>query len=805
MARAQTEAPARRGKLLLPLGDGALLLCAMAGFALSFLSLYGSEDNSLTILLPVPSPLSGYVQAGGTAVLLLWAAVTALLALAVWSLPRFRWAAAGTLTAAWCLWLYWAWEDACLGAKLVCTSIIDMFSRRVGWIDPMSFESGLTAREDHAAIRLLFLLALSLLALLLGWAVARGRRWWLVMALTLPPLLPGLVADLCPGWPGFMLLCACWCTMLLTDLCRWAAPDRRGALTLTALPCVGAALLILSLALPMEGYTRPQWALDAQTAVVNWGSRNLSDWDWDGPFSFGGGVTFVGAAETIDLTRAGPLSYSGRTVLRVTTDYDAGERLYLRGASLAVYDGHSWSALLEGTYQEYLDLLSAPGFPSPLVFLSQSAGRGLTYAITVENVGASGACVYTPYQLLDQDWSGAGMLPVEDAYFAHAQGQWEHTMTFEPLQLHDGMYVQAYEEYVYSHYLDVPDEFQEMLSDMLFEQYSAAELELMAADVEQELTLSNRLNRASEQSGAIARAMLVGQILGDLCEYDADTPLTPEGEDFAEYFLFESRRGYCMHFASAAVLILRAMGAPARYVSGFTVVPAPGQETDVADRAAHAWVEVYVNGYGWYPVEVTPAAAFEMSEVPVPGGVEVPDEDVLAQPPEESETPAPAESEAPAPSADLPGTGEDENGGNGPDSAGFRLPAWAGTAAKGLLIALCAGALVWLGQYLPKRVRTARMTGGDTNRAALEAYRCLLRLEKWGGKVDEAALPLAQKARFSQYTLTPEEVQTMTGLFDEQRARLCVVLSPLERLAFRYLWGRPAAPEKEAEHGDDNL
>lgn len=62
-----------------------------------------------------------------------------------------------------------------------------------------------------------------------------------------------------------------------------------------------------------------------------------------------------------------------------------------------------------------------------------------------------------------------------------------------------------------------------------------------------------------------------------------------------------------MHFASAATLMLRTLGIPARYVSGFTAELAAGETVEVPDSAAHAWVEIYLDGYGWYPVEVTPS------------------------------------------------------------------------------------------------------------------------------------------------------------------------------------------------------
>ena len=63
-----------------------------------------------------------------------------------------------------------------------------------------------------------------------------------------------------------------------------------------------------------------------------------------------------------------------------------------------------------------------------------------------------------------------------------------------------------------------------------------------------------------------------------------------------------------MHFASAAVLLLRQLGIPARYVSGFTAELSADETVNVPDSAAHAWVEIYLDGFGWYPVEVTPVS-----------------------------------------------------------------------------------------------------------------------------------------------------------------------------------------------------
>lgn len=117
-------------------------------------------------------------------------------------------------------------------------------------------------------------------------------------------------------------------------------------------------------------------------------------------------------------------------------------------------------------------------------------------------------------------------------------------------------------------------------------------------------------------------------------QYTLEPGKLPKGKDFVEYFLYENRKGYCSHYASAAVLMLRDMGIPARYVEGYVIrdkktMPTERnlsqfgtfyvdgnmftQETDaenvtVHDYDAHAWVEVYMDGCGWIPMEFTPGS-----------------------------------------------------------------------------------------------------------------------------------------------------------------------------------------------------
>lgn len=786
---------------LAALGDGLLLLCALTGFTGSFLSLYGGVTSGAWDTFRPAQDTALDLCAAQMDFFYALAGLFALLSLAAWSLPRFRWAAVGGSALLLSAVAAVRWQGLAQGAGfavrrqglvqgagLTVRLISAQFAQRVDWGRAFDYDPGLTLSQEAAAVRLFLVFSLALLALILGWGVVRARRWWIVLAFTLPPLLPGLVADLFPDWLPFMALAACWCAMLLADLSKWAAPSGRGRLTLTALACAAALLGAVTLAFPRAGYTRPPWALRAEEALYSAVNRAGDFFSfWEGPFQ--STVTYVGSAEEADLTRAGPLNYSGRTVLRVRSDY-AG-RLYLRGSSLAVYEGGVWKALPEGTYGEYR--AGGESGAVPLYFPAMQNRDSPQYTITVNNVGAVGACVYAPYFPIPQVAEDTGALPVEDAYLARRQGQWEHTLTFSDLPRPrtstwtadgtvnfttgwNGANFGNYPQFVFGHYLDGPEELKYYLA---------------------EFCMNNNVYGAFlGVNDPIETAEQIAALLDRLCEYDQSAEAPPAGADPVMYFLTESRRGYCMHYASAATLMLRSLGIPARYVSGFTVESVPDREVTVPDRAAHAWVEVWAPGFGWYPVEVTPATAFAWDQPGPTGGETFPSAPV-AESGEPKPTPTPAPSQAPdAPAQPSGGVGP----GGGP-AGGSGMTALL-PVLKALGIIAGTAALLWLGQYLPKKFRDKRLAGPDRNRAALYAYGCLKRMERWGGQMDPRALELAQKARFSQHTLTREELEELRSLTDRQRERLCLVLSPLPRLAFRYRWGAPSRRETGKNPGN---
>ncbi len=103
------------------------------------------------------------------------------------------------------------------------------------------------------------------------------------------------------------------------------------------------------------------------------------------------------------------------------------------------------------------------------------------------------------------------------------------------------------------------------------------------------------------------------QIVRYLADYTYTTTPgeIPSREDVVEYFLFETEKGYCMHFASAAAILGRCVGIPTRFVQGYLLdVERMGQHGryTVNENQAHAWIECYLEGVGWLTFDATPGS-----------------------------------------------------------------------------------------------------------------------------------------------------------------------------------------------------
>lgn len=180
------------------------------------------------------------------------------------------------------------------------------------------------------------------------------------------------------------------------------------------------------------------------------------------------------------------------------------------------------------------------------------------------------------------------------------------------------------------------------LASKVFQEGWNEEMEIWLEVPEQNQEVIQRFCEEAEISGTEEEIIQkVIQYYQEEIPYTYRPGATPWRQDFVNYFLEKNKKGYCAHFASAATLIFRNLGIPARYVEGYAIdtdeISEEGKvltdkkyedyydgyseigktgvvSQNVTDADAHAWVEVYVDGRGWTPVEVTPSSGEEEPE-----------------------------------------------------------------------------------------------------------------------------------------------------------------------------------------------
>ncbi len=250
--------------------------------------------------------------------------------------------------------------------------------------------------------------------------------------------------------------------------------------------------------------------------------------------------------------------------------------------------------------------------------------------------------------------------------------------------------------------------------------------------------------------------------------YDLSTAqMDPDYDDFAQWFLEESETGYCIHFATAATVLLRAAGIPARYVDGYKVICKAGLHVLATSQDAHAWVEYYDSvSRVWRILEATPGDAEHetpSSTVPTPETEPSPKETQPETEPDNTETEPSATEGVPT----KPPTGEEEIPGTPTDPTenvseqttekeSFQVPEWIKSVFKWLLFVAC----IPFQGYLRICRKRKLWNKGRPNQRTMTRWRqtrsfAKLLKQPYPEDLDN----LAQKATFSQHRIRPEELQ----------------------------------------------
>lgn len=335
--------------------------------------------------------------------------------------------------------------------------------------------------------------------------------------------------------------------------------------------------------------------------------------------------------------------YEGKEVISITTNKAPAGNVYLRGYAGDTYRNGNWT---NRSQLEFEDTMSAQ-----LSYANKVLAGGYVLNLLYQSQVAELTSYRSKYQLQYSDCS-------EDYAYLPYMTDLEHVSkdgrTMTPLLLEadttvyrngaDMLYAEGISPYDF--YRDVKKGvdytgnkviencYNGYLSQYLRVPSGLLQLKELGGQLRQKLEqnfrrLSN-MEKGKAESLVTAReiyaAYLVREEIFKRTSYSLELDRLPFGEDVVEYFLFDSGKGFCEHYASAGVLLLRLMGIPARYISGYVVRPqefvrisdAEGSgKTEysalVKDSAAHAWVEIFVEHVGWVPVEMTEGSVYTTS------------------------------------------------------------------------------------------------------------------------------------------------------------------------------------------------
>lgn len=620
------------------------------------------------------------------------------------------------------LYYYIVKEDLAVSISQLLYAISYRYNGAYGWgiIGTMSIANGVVWETDYTPA-LVFIACLVTAAA--NFSLCRRSAFAIALILGFLPLLSCcVVTDTVPDIWALWLFLAMVMLILLTQRVRTESPVTGKRLTAILLIPVILATSSLFYALPQDGVRLDLGTIQQEVLDMLPFLDGILTGNGKGP-----GNTELSSDNKLDLQTVGPRSVSGRAVFSAVSSID--QTLYLRGQAYDTYTGTGWKATLNGQQDQ--------GWPT--LGLQQKATVTVTPHTSLD-------LMYFPYYL--------------------SQSYWQNDLLGGSIENENPDSVYIFQQ------MDISASISTSAADPLGTSLTAIYTALPGDTYANAQDILAQILDSSDQF-TWQKAEAIVDYVSSCARYDLGTDYMPEGEtDFAIWFLTQSDSGYCTHFATAAVVLLRAADIPARYVTGYAAHVSAGEPATFSDKNAHAWVEYWVSGKGWTVMEPTSSALLSLEAEPTEAATlptettEQPEQTrgtkpTLPSDPEDATTSVtkPDQTQSTAESTE---TSQDTPAVQF-DSRYLKAVLW----IIGIWAGLC-------GQYVLRRqCRRAWLRSGSPNRQALRHWRYICRLARiTRQEVPQELYILAEKARFSQHTLTPAELSRFSSWLRDTRDHL---------------------------------
>ena len=632
-------------------------------------------------------------------------------------------------------WLWWREGTLRYSMEGMIYTITDFYDRGYGWGVFQFSEWHLLLSDATPALLLVAL------PVVLSVSVSTAHGYALLGAVPacLPLVLCLLLKDTVPAPFCLALLLFALVIILFTHGVRRRSRHQADALSLMLLLPVAVGLLALFLAVPKDSYHGQEGAQALEDMV-----KELFQIQEEVPLP----QTTAGDQEKqVQLDQVGKRENTDNKVMTVKAD-SAGT-LYLRGAAYDYYDGKTWR--------------STPGWNSWSLYYNSNSSMLKSVTIQTEKIHSVMYFTYAPF---DNERRVVGGRIRNDQNLKTYTMRYRDPITYDPSldEKNDDIGGEQLAEY-----LQLPD----------------------STRATAESILRGRVGIPTETTNAgqtWKNAQHIASWVSTRAKYDLNASKMPANEpDFALWFLEKAKTGYCTHFATACTVLLRAAGIPAQYVTGYMVETELGKPTTVTEKHAHAWVEVFINGVGWVVLEPTPGGGQT-------GSTYVPPEQTEPQPTEGTEPVTTTEAVTPTETTHTTqpatqqtetATGDTQTQTNAPTTQTAGIGGAEGPGGVTgtnspmlkLILVLVAAILLLVAIVVQWRVRVAarygKMRRGDPNKMALRRWGAVEQMARLAGQeMPEQAYWIAQKARFSQHTVSAEELLVLDSVARQLRQSL---------------------------------
>lgn len=420
----------------------------------------------------------------------------------------------------------------------------------------------------------LFVFISAILSAVFTISLIRYKRILIPSLLSMVLLVPCFIlVNTLPSLVCLFIAIASLIALYISKNTRKFRPSQGGVVAAISFGTMLVVMAILLAFNPIEKYERFDWQENLLQSIEN--SFNIDDGRKTSTEKSLNGIK-GSLEEKENLIDISPLTQTHTPVMTVTSA--VGGNIYLKGTAYADYRDNTWSIISDN---------DAARYPQDFVPFTATIGNNALIDTRVHMLNES-KIAYVPYfleSLPDTLNSVADVCVKNDTdknefNYSHYPFYAENTYRYN-----NSAEAEDYKTFVYDTYLEIPRTTQ-------IELRRIAEQE---GFLDSELTVSEKIE-------------MVKNYISSSKTYSLKTPKMPSDKDFATWFLNESDTGYCVHFATAGTLMLRALGIPARYVTGYYATAYANQTVTVTTDNAHAWVEYYSDTAGWIPLECTPSS-----------------------------------------------------------------------------------------------------------------------------------------------------------------------------------------------------